>query len=85
MTNIDTVGILGAGAWGTALAFNPHKAGRKVKEVAREPEVPQAMSSGFGNPLFLPNVKILAISSSCDVTDLSDPDTFLAVVPAQYS
>ena len=85
MTKIDTVGFLGAGAWGTALAFNAHKVGRKVKLVAREPEVSQAMSSGFGNPLFPPNVKLLAISSSCDVTDLSDADTILAVVPAQYS
>ena len=85
MTNIDTVGILGAGAWGTALAFNAHKAGRKVKVVAREPEVAQAMSNGSGNPLFLPNVKLPAISSSCDVTDLLDADTILAVVPAQFS
>ena len=39
MTDIDTVDILRAGAWGTALAFNVHKAGRKVKVVARQPEV----------------------------------------------
>ena len=55
------------------------------KVVAREPEVAQAMSSGSGNPLFLPNVKLPAISSSCDATDLSDANTILAVAPAQYS
>ena len=85
MTKIITVGILGAGAWGTALAFNAHSAGRKVKVVAREREVAQALSIGDGNPLFLPNVKLPAISSSCNVADLGEVDAILAVVPAQFS
>ena len=35
---IDTVGILGGGAWGTALALIAADAGRKVTLWARDPE-----------------------------------------------
>ena len=85
MTIVETIGVLGAGAWGTALAFNAHTAGRKVKVVAREPEVAKAMSAGDGNPLFLPNVKLPPISTSCEIADLNEVDAILAVVPAQFS
>lgn len=85
MFKCETVGVLGAGAWGTALAYNALTAGRNVKVVAREPEVAKAISAGDGNPLFLPNVKLPAIPTSCNVTDLNEVDAILAVVPAQFS
>lgn len=85
MKDIDKIGVLGAGAWGTALAFNAYSAGRQVKLIAREPEVAEAMSAGLGNPLFLPNVNLPAIPSSTEVNDLKDVDAILAVVPAQFS
>ena len=36
--NIDSVGIIGGGAWGTALAQAMRRAGRDVVLWAREPE-----------------------------------------------
>lgn len=36
---VRRIGIIGAGAWGTALAQVLHRAGREVALWAREPEV----------------------------------------------
>lgn len=84
-TVYETVGVLGGGAWGTALAFVAHKAGRKVRLWAREPEVASALSAGKGNPVFLPGVELPPIPASSDLADLKDVDAVLAVVPAQFA
>ena len=43
---MQTIGILGAGAWGTALAFTARQAGRDVRIWALEGEVAGALSAG---------------------------------------
>ncbi len=78
------VGILGAGAWGTALAACAHAGGRDVRIWAREPEVARALSAGEGNPAFLPNVDLPALPADTDMSSLHDCDAVLAVVPAQH-
>ena len=82
---IRKVGVLGAGAWGTALALTAQKAGREVAVWARETEVADALSKGEGNPVFLPGIDLPAMTASSDLTILSDADAILSVVPAQHA
>jgi glycerol-3-phosphate dehydrogenase (NAD(P)+) len=79
-----TVGILGAGAWGTALAACALAAGREVRVWAREAEVAEALSAGRGNPAFLPGVELPAIPASAEMSILAECDAVLAVPPAQH-
>jgi glycerol-3-phosphate dehydrogenase (NAD(P)+) len=83
-TTFQSVGVAGAGAWGTALAICARAAGRDVKIWAREPEIANTLSQGEGNPTFLPNVSIPAIPSSTDMAHLADCDAILLVAPAQH-
>ncbi len=82
---IDRIGVLGAGAWGTALALTALKAGREVSVWAREPEVAEALGNGAGNPVFLPGIDLPAMRASTDVGILSGVDAILSVVPAQHA
>lgn len=78
-------GVLGAGAWGTALAVTVQEAGRDVIIVAREPEVAEALSAGRGNPDFLPGVALPVLKATTDTAALAGCDAVLAVVPAQFA
>ena len=81
----NRIGVLGAGAWGTALAYSTQAAGRDVIIWAREEEVASALSSGNGNPAFLPDVPLPSIPASSDLEALRNVDAILAVVPAQFA
>jgi glycerol-3-phosphate dehydrogenase (NAD(P)+) len=83
-SHFHRIGVAGAGAWGAALAFCAHSAGRDVRVWAREPEVAAAMSAGDGNPLFLPGVALPPLPTSTDLSRLADCDAILAVAPAQH-
>ncbi len=83
--NIHKVGIIGAGAWGTALACSVRRAGRKAVLWAHEKEVVDAINNGDGNPLFLPGVPLEpGILASNDITEVVDADAVLIVTPAQF-
>ncbi len=83
--SFDTVGVIGAGAWGTALAEVCARAGRKVVLWAREPEVRQSIAERRENSLFLPGVPLSeAVSVTGDFAALAACDFVLAVPPAQY-
>ena len=58
---MQRIGILGSGAWGTALAYTALSAGREVRLWAREPEVAEALSAGKGNPVYLPDIELPAM------------------------
>lgn len=83
-TVFQRIGVAGAGAWGTALATCALAAGREVHVWAREPEIADALSSGKGNPAFLPGVSIPAVSAATDMAELAGCDAILIVVPAQH-
>ncbi len=53
----ERVAVIGAGAWGTALALTAYRAGRRVRLWAREEAVVRAISQGRPNP-FLPTAPI---------------------------
>ena len=86
MASYQTIGVIGAGAWGTALAQSAAQAGRSVKIWAYEPEVVEAINTVHENTVFLPGAPLNpAITASSDPADLSDCDAFLMVAPAQHA
>ncbi len=80
-----SVGVIGAGAWGTALAQVCARSGNEVVLWAREPEVIASVSATHENSLFLPGVTLdAAVRATDDFADLSACDLILAVPPAQH-
>jgi len=78
-------GVIGAGAWGTALAQVTGWAGLDTLLHAREPEVVDSIRARRINEAFLPGVELEpGISVTPDFADLSDCDLILAVPPAQF-
>jgi glycerol-3-phosphate dehydrogenase (NAD(P)+) len=79
------IGVVGGGAWGSALAMVARRADAGVLLWAREPEVVAAINGGRGNPLFLPDVALdPAIAATGDLVDLVRAALLLLVVPAQH-
>jgi glycerol-3-phosphate dehydrogenase (NAD(P)+) len=79
------VGVLGGGAWGTALAQIAAGAGRKVTLWAFEPDVAAAINETHENPLYLPGHALdPAIRAETDIRALAAADVILAVTPAQH-
>jgi glycerol-3-phosphate dehydrogenase (NAD(P)+) len=82
---VNSVGILGAGAWGTALAQVCARAGLAPLIWAREPEVAQAIGASRRNPMFLPGIELEpSIAATAEAADLLKCDFMLAVTPAQH-
>lgn len=82
---LNHVGVLGAGAWGTALAQVAAAAGRRVTLWAFEAEVARSINDTRENALFLPGVPLHAsITATADVAALAGVDVILAVTPAQH-
>jgi glycerol-3-phosphate dehydrogenase (NAD(P)+) len=82
---VRSAGVIGGGAWGTALAQVCARAGLAVTLWAREAEVVEAINTASENPLFLPGVKLdPAVSATADMAGLSGADLILAVSPAQH-
>ena len=84
-TTFETVGVIGAGAWGTALAQVAARAGLAVTLQAREPEVVASVNTAHENAVFLPGIALEpGIKAVADLADLADCDLILAVAPAQH-
>ncbi len=82
---IQKAGVIGAGAWGTALAQVCARAGLSVTLQARELEVVEDVNANYENHLFLPGVVLESkIRATHDFADLADVDLVLAVAPAQH-
>lgn len=80
----ETVGVIGAGAWGTALAQMLSRDGRTVLIWAFEPEVVATINSQARNPLYLPSAHLApSIRATGSLADFADLDIVLAVTPAQ--
>ncbi len=80
-----TAGVIGAGAWGTALAQVAGWAGLDVLLQAREPEVVESIRARRINEAFLPGIVLDDhVSVTADLADLGACDLILAVPPAQH-
>lgn len=85
MSEYQSIGVIGGGAWGTALAETAAKAGRDVTLWCVEPEVARSINSDHENAVFLPGVTLSeSIRATNDIADLADCDAILAVAPAQH-
>ena len=81
----QSVGIIGAGAWGTALAVVARRAGRDVLVWAREPETVAAINDTHRNDVFLPGIALdPAIEATSRFNEVATCDMLLTVTPAQH-
>jgi len=79
------LGIVGGGAWGTALAQVAAAGGRETLLWALEPEVVEAINAAHENTAFLAGVPLdPAIRATSDLGDLDGCDAWLVVTPAQH-
>jgi glycerol-3-phosphate dehydrogenase (NAD(P)+) len=78
------LGVVGGGAWGTALA-QVVAAGGPVTLWARSAEVVDAVNTGHANPAYLPDVSLSpTIRATTAAADLTDCAALLLVTPAQH-
>ena len=82
---IDSVGIIGGGAWGTGLAQTLRRTGRDVLMWVREPEVAQEINAKHANSGFLPGVPLdPAVRATNTLAEAASCDVLLMVAPAQH-
>jgi glycerol-3-phosphate dehydrogenase (NAD(P)+) len=82
---LQTIGIVGGGAWGTALATIARRAGRDVLLWAHEPETVAAINETHQNPTYLPGVRLdPAIEATSEFSTVAACDALLIVSPAQH-
>ena len=83
MNDRTTIAVIGAGAWGTALANAAERAGRDVILYARDSAVAQTLAQTRRNPK-LPDVALGAsITVTDDLKQAARADAILMVTPAQ--
>lgn len=84
-TGVRTLGIVGGGAWGTALGCVGRRAGCEVVLWAREPEVVEEINRAHRNSVFLADIPLDPnLEASGDLADLGRCDAILLVAPAQH-
>lgn len=78
------IGIVGAGAWGTALAAVMSRAGHACVLWAHESQVADGIRATGRNPVFLPEIELSGVSATGDLALATEADAVLLVVPAQF-
>jgi glycerol-3-phosphate dehydrogenase (NAD(P)+) len=82
-SSFSHIAVLGAGAWGSALALAAHAAGREVTLWVREEDVLADIRAGRENR-FLPGVALPGdLKVTGDLAQATQADAILLVVPAQ--
>ena len=83
---MQQIAVIGAGAWGTALATVARRAGRDVVIHAHEADTAAAINADHENPVFLPGIKLdPAILATDDLARAADgADAIVMVTPAQF-
>lgn len=83
---MQRIGIIGGGAWGSALALTARRAGRDIVLWVREAEVAAAINRDHLNPLFLPGVALdPGIVATVELAAaVHGADALLLVSPAQH-
>ena len=85
MKRQEKIAVLGAGAWGTALALTQVRAARKTMLWGRSAETVNAINETLQNPDYLPGITFdEAIKATTDAElALKDATLILAVIPSQ--
>ncbi len=82
----DSIMVVGAGAWGTALANLVARNGVETRLWAREADVVCAIEQERQNSIFLPGVALDArLKATADLSAVAEADAVLLVVPAQFN
>ena len=80
------IGVIGGGAFGTAMACVMRRSGHEIAVWAREPEVAAAINRDSENPLFLRGMRlpsgIFATNNLCEAT--AEVDFLVLAPPAQH-
>ncbi len=85
MAGLERFGIIGTGAWGTALATALCRAGREVVLWGRSPEIVAQINGARENAVHLPGIKLdPAIRATDRLADAAKGNALLLVVPAQH-
>lgn len=83
-TALASVGVVGGGAWGTALALAAARAGRSVTLWARDAAVVEAINGRSENPAHLPGVRLEpALAATADLARAAAADLVVLSTPAQ--
>lgn len=81
---MHSVGVIGAGAWGTALAVAVARAGRQVTLWGRNYADLVEMASRGENRNYLPGIRLTPVPRvTADLIDVIQNDSVLLVLPAQ--
>ncbi len=85
MAKIKNIGIIGGGAWGTALAAASARAGCNVMICAREDDVINGINKFHENKMFLEGIKLPdSVKATDSFDDLAHMDAVFMVTPAQF-
>ena len=85
-THFHRIGVIGGGAWGTAIAQMLCREGQEGILWCLEAEVAEAINTGHENTVFLPGVPLKpALRATTSLADLYDQDALFAVAPAQHT
>jgi glycerol-3-phosphate dehydrogenase (NAD(P)+) len=85
MADHPRIAVLGAGAWGTALAVQAARAGHAVTLWGRDPARMAEMAKARENARYLPGLALVpAIAPVADLDAVAGSALILAVVPAQH-
>jgi len=77
------IGILGAGAWGSALANIAARAGRRITLWARDPQIAETIARRRESPR-LPGVRLESlVTATASIDHMFDAAALLIAVPAQ--
>ncbi len=81
---MERIGVIGAGAWGTALALAARRAGREVVLWARDPGLAAEIETRHENPRYLPDIPLdPKIRATAELAEAAACDALLLVTPAQ--
>ncbi len=84
--SFKSFGVIGGGAWGTAIAQMLVREGQSVLLWAREADVVSQINESHENIAFLPNVKLKSgLKATAKLDDLHDRDALFSVAPAQFT
>jgi glycerol-3-phosphate dehydrogenase (NAD(P)+) len=83
---LSNIAVIGAGAWGTALAEVLAQAGRRVTLYARDARLAEVLNKNHENKLYLPGQALSAdIRATADAAAaVKDAELVLLVTPSQY-
>ena len=83
MSAFNSIAVVGAGAWGTALAGVAARAGRRVILCARNADSARAIASARSNPKLAGVTLHAAIEVTHDLAHAASADAILIATPAQ--